>query len=48
VLWIGLPYVLATAAARGRPGALGVHQTVMFLNRQLGHIEALGVWTVLA
>jgi len=48
VLWIGLPYVWPLRRREDAPVRWAVHQTVMFLNRQLGHIEALGVWTVLA
>ena len=47
-LWIGLPYVWPLRRREDAPVRWAVHQTVMFLNRQLGHIEALGVWTVLA
>ena len=47
-LWIGLPYVWPLRRREDAPLRWGVHQAVMFLNRQLGHIEALGVWTVLS
>jgi hypothetical protein len=47
-LWIGLPYVLPLRPQEQAPGRWWLHARVTGANRLLGHIEALGVWTVLA
>jgi hypothetical protein len=47
-LWIALPRFWPLRRKQDAPVRWAVHQTVMFLNRQLGHIEALGVWSVLS